>query len=168
MTSCFFVVTFLMFVFIAGDSCHSLRWTRDENVFIRTCKSNSRAMWVKWIGNEQPIKLKSAGYNRIRWVIFTNPNSSFEHMFGVERNNTWYFMVVRDMRLELQKNCQPIGTVLSTDTRLFNRITRPENNLEVLQNIATGTYLRCNQYKNKIVITSEQENAGSFSFIYFE
>ena len=164
MTSCFFNVTFLMFMFIAGDSCHSLRWTRNENVFIRTCESNSRAMWVKWIGNERPIKLKSAGPRTIRWVMFTNPNSSFEHMFGVERNNTWYFMVVCDMRLELQENRQPIGTVLSTDTRLFNQTRRLIDGYGVLQNIATGTYPRYNQNQTKIVITSVPKNAGCFSF----
>ena len=137
-------------------------WLKKTNLIIQHCTS-SDSLFLKWIGKNEPLKLKLQPYSKIlRWVEFIYAKNTDICMVGINAQNTWYFVEANNNALKLQVRKPPVGEVTPSDKRLFQKERFHRDNFFRLKHVVTQRYLYFNKTTKRIITRTNPENALCF------
>ena len=139
------VITFICVFILFSDGATI---SREDNVIIED-RSEFSQLLVRVPRNRARI-LAASSSSFQGWSVWETNQGQ---MYGVKRNNKWYFMGVSNGILMLKEGVPPTGRILPNDQRLFDLVWIVHNRQVALKHLPSNRYVK--RMGKKVLLTDD-------------
>ena len=132
-----------------------------SSIKLNVCNSLSQLV-VMSVGNGRSV-ISRQDRNFSGWVEFSKvvANSEILTMYGIEKNDEWFFMGVTNRKIKLIKGIKPVGQISLTDPRLFRFQQSIQSRHYTLYHVATRSFVSLGSTRSiKAILTQDVERAA--------